>query len=434
MTYPGLMIWDYHYAKALEIIAADIVHITGRLESGKAVNILFIISTFLLSFHFSLTTLKMPKKRIALLLSTILILNPVVICQMFTYYIDFSIYLYWINTILASINIVKKQDSIINYIILDFTVILAIGTKFNAFFIEGVIIALIIIGFYIFRYKSFVKSYTINIFFVGLIGAFIIGYHPYVTNWMLHGNPLYPLLGNPDIDIMTPTTPPEFLESNRFLNFFSSVFSLTPMSYDTRKGGFGPVFGIILILCMITLLLKVYKEKQIRILSYIMISVIATCFIFEQAWWARYNPQLWLIVPLCYYELYKSNTRVTEIIRRILVIIVGVNSFVGIANTIRLSSMMTIERKVLFNALQGDSVFLYNSKINWIRQLEENGVFVIDEERKSKEYSDTVYIYGFKSDKYHYPFVKINKEKHDSILSITNQSMFHNLTLYLKQN
>lgn len=432
MDFPGLMMWDYHYAKALEIIAADIVALTGRLESGKAVNLMLASGTLLLSYHFIRETLKVAKKKAAMVLSALVVLNPVVICQIFTYYIDFSLYLYWVITLIASVSIAKKGDTLLHYIILDCTVILAIGTKFNAFFIEGVMIGIAILGYCLYGHKETVKTYLLNILAIGIFGAFIIGYHPYVTNTLLQGNPLYPLIGNPDVDIMTPTTPPEFLESNRFINFFRSIFSLMPPSFDSRKGGFGPIFGLIFLISVATLLVKIYKEKRISVFSYIMLCILASCFIFEQSWWARYNPQLWLLVPGCYLEFVKSEFRHRKAVIDIFVLMVGLNLLVCAANTMRLSTMTRVERTVLFKTLRSDSVYLHNSKIHWVRQLEENGIHVLPKERQDIELTDTAYLYGFKSDLFHFPYVRVDRNKYESIDSVMKKSIFHRISKSVK--
>lgn len=424
MGFDNLLLWDYHYAKALEIISSAIVSLTDNIEAGKSVNIMLMCSSLFISYNFIVTNLKIiPKSQITILIS-LFVLNPVFICQAFTYYIDFAIYFYILNTILASISICKKGNNTIHYIIIDCAIILAIGTKFNAFFIEGVTIFCILFAFFIYNCRHLIKGYIVNILIVGLLGAFIVSYHPYVTNLIMQGNPLYPLLGEGAVDIMSRTTPPQVIGLNRFSGFIYSVFSVVFPIYDSRLGGFGPLFGLILIGCIAILIISLFQNKKITILIYISICVLCSNFIFEQSWWARYNPQLWLMVPCAYYQLIIMKSNYLNILRKCFVLIVSLNIIVCIANTLRVTAMFRTERTSMFKALQGEKVYLHNSKIQWVRQLEENGVKVSGLKSINETSMDTVYVYGNSLQKYPFPYILISKRKSMEIDSIKQQSLY----------
>ncbi|MDE6741111.1 MAG: hypothetical protein K2J58_02145, partial [Muribaculaceae bacterium] len=105
-------------------------------------------------------------------------------------------------------------------------------------------------------------------------------------------------------DIMTYNTPTEYLQHDRFSNFFRSLISLSIPTIDTREGGFG-----ILMLPMLAVALYavwIGRKKSGYVPLYICACVFVSCFFFEQSWWARYITQLWLIpvvgivVAVCY--------------------------------------------------------------------------------------------------------------------------------------
>ncbi len=433
MGFPDLQIWDYHYAKALEIISADIVGITGVLESGKAANFLLMEGTFFTGFYVFRYILGVRKIRMCLAFCLLLVLNPVFVCQAFTYYIDFAAYFYLVNTIFASVAIASDRDKVWAYIILDMMIVLAIGTKFNSFFIEGVAIICIVVGFCIYGQKHLVKKYLINILVVGLVGAFIVSFHPYVTNLMLEGNPFYPLLGSGARDIMTASTPDLFDNSNRIINFFKSIYSVAPPSFDSRIAGFGPLFGLIFACCLLVLIITIYKDRRLSPVNYMSICVIASCFIFEQSWWARYIAQLWILIPACYYSLISSDLRKRGIFRYTFLSLVFINVAICAGNAWRMAGMVKVERSAIFQVMKGQSVELFNSKIQWKRQLEENGISVVDNRPSDVSQGDTVYFYyGVASGRIKYPYMITDRQSRDAIDSLTRNSIYHRISHKIK--
>lgn len=288
--------------------------------------------------------------------------------------------------------------------------ILAIGTKFNAFFMEGVVIACSVLAFYIFNRKNIIKKFCLNAVIVGIFGAAFIAYHPYVTNFVFTHNPLYPLIGNDAVDIMTASTPIQFLGSNRYVNFFASIFSFTIPYVDSRIGGFGPLFSIIFLYCITIIVISIIREKKISILNYIMICSIISCLFFEQSWWARYNTQLWLIAPCCYYYFITHKIYHQKLLVKSFVVITLLNIFIASFYTLRFSVQFKIERSAMFTVLEGKCVYLNNSRIQWKRQLEQNGIIVSDNKNIEYSNSDTIYYYGSNNGKHEFPYILITKK------------------------
>ncbi|MBK8142070.1 MAG: hypothetical protein IPK57_14595, partial [Chitinophagaceae bacterium] len=80
-------IWINHYAKGAEIPQASIYSMTNRIETGKATNIILLAGSFFLTAS-ALSVFGRLTMRKVLLLSGLLVLNPVTINQLFTYYVD----------------------------------------------------------------------------------------------------------------------------------------------------------------------------------------------------------------------------------------------------------------------------------------------------------------------------------------------------------
>ncbi|MDE5875100.1 MAG: hypothetical protein K2H15_05590 [Muribaculaceae bacterium] len=300
--------WSRHYVKAVEICAAVISSFTGRLETGKGIGLILALGagagvygalrenvgrclererlgcvgtdgwSRLKSFWFTLC----------------IVGNPVVGSQLFTYYIDFYKYLYLLYVLLG-IYYTTSQDNrerLQGMVMLFFTLVLAMSTKFNFFFEAGLWMVLAFIWTAIKgKFEELKRLFWVSV--VALAVGTLLCYDPYITNWINEGHPLYPLMGAGAIDIMTYNTPEQYIGSNRFVNFFSSLLAVAQPYIDQRSGGFTIFMPAIL-------LLSLYIGWRLRrrlsgVVWYIAICTLVSCFIFEQSWWARYICQLWLI-------------------------------------------------------------------------------------------------------------------------------------------
>lgn len=231
------------------------------------------------------------------------------------------------------------------------SIILATGTKANALVYVVFVIICTLVGRLIYGKKQRIMEYALFCLIVGLIAVFGICYHPYVTNWLNNGHPLFPLLGG-TADIMTYNTPEELLHHNRFVNFVISVFSISLPSVDQRLGGFTPLFVVLLPLALVSIGYCYVKAKYFMSwFGYIAICIIASCFLFEQSWWARYIPQLWLLVPLSVYTLilFPIN-RTMKLVRYMIIVLVVTSGVVysltmvyGVLyHTIHMSNMLKV--------------------------------------------------------------------------------------------
>lgn len=204
-----ISIWAMHYAKAIEISCASVGMLTGAVESGKAINLIFIASSFLLTYGLLGEIFQASQHWLRLAIATISTANPVCMTQAPTFYIDYVKYYLLIFIIIQSYKIITT-DKLREHLLLGGVILVGIGSKFNIFFETGLaLMAVIAWCIYKSRWRISLKIIATGIISF-VIGAFIIGYHPYVTNWITAGHPLYPLLGEGAV-ILWRRTPPIFI-------------------------------------------------------------------------------------------------------------------------------------------------------------------------------------------------------------------------------
>ncbi|MDE6417531.1 MAG: hypothetical protein K2K68_10985 [Duncaniella sp.] len=292
--------WAVHYAKAVEIAAAAIVSCTGVLETGKAINIIALAAMACgVNAWLGEQGGRLTRHRTMLTLAAVA--NPVVWSQLFTYYIDFYKYVYLIFALMAFGDIALNRRR--GYVVLFMTLLLAMATKFNIFFEAGLWVLAAMIWWGIRGERGALKG----VFVTGLLALFIgvaLTFHPYVTNWLQAGHPLYPLMGEGAEDIMTSNTPAGYLGRSRFVTFFLSLASVTLPNVGQPVGGFTPLMPVILLLSL-WILFRLRGAISGAAL-YTVVLVTLSCFLFEQAWWARYICQLWAVPVILVAAAYRA--------------------------------------------------------------------------------------------------------------------------------
>lgn len=328
-------IWNNHYAKGAWIFSANIYSLTNNIESGKAINFIMVFSVFCIVLSYLLSKFNV---LLSVVLALLLALSPVSIAQLFTFYNDGIIYGYIIILITVFLNLIEdKTNSFLNYSLIVIILSSLINIKFTGFFYGG--ITALFFYIYILLNKKLRKENIIRLTIVGIIsliiGMILIGYSTYVKNHVEHGHLFYPLFGENKVDIMTQNQPKEFENMNRFKKFILANFSETnnigyfqedkvtlkipftiskkELNYlgfcDLRIGGFGVLFGGILIVSFIVILIGMYfmffKDKNIFYKILILLTLLGfLIMVLEEAWWARYLPQLYILPLIAIYLLY----------------------------------------------------------------------------------------------------------------------------------
>lgn len=288
----GCSLWSIHYSKGLEIIEACVAATTGYIETGKVVNLIIITGVALASFIFIHNYFPTFSRTRLTLSALVVTLNPVGLSQLTTFYIDYAAYYLMLLAIMMTIEL-SRRITVARALPLIALIIVSAGVKLTAFFYTG--LAIIMVGAWlIYRRYPWPKLFAIAALSIAgaLAGLLLFGYHPYMTNLLSQGNPFYPLVGEGAVDIMTSNTPQEF-NCDRFTAFLRSLSSIVIPTVDSRAGGFGPF--MIPLLLMSAAALTFTRSRYRAPLRYAAILSLLSCFIFGQSWWARYNPQLWLI-------------------------------------------------------------------------------------------------------------------------------------------
>lgn len=295
--------WSIHYAKALELAAACVAASTGLIETGKTVNMLLVVGTGLIAFRFFKYLFPLLSKTLRTVLTLVVAGNVVGMAQVLTFYTDYATYYLVVLTIIFACDYMRS-GSWKTLLLTAFVTVLAAGIKFTVLFYQCFAMAAIV-GWCVWH-KRYRQSAIISLATLCgvLVGVLALGYHPYVTNTFIGGNPFYPLIGSAQTDIMTSNTPEIFATHNRICNFFSSLVTVAFPKYDQRAGGFGPLMPLMLVLGFWVIVMGVLKTGKSdseqgsvqRMLLYMASMALISCFCFEQSWWARYICQLWLVV------------------------------------------------------------------------------------------------------------------------------------------
>lgn len=305
--------WVNHYQKGNEIIQANIYLLTNKIESGKMINLVFAFIALITSFTF-LDTLNI-KRYFKPLISGIIILNPVVVNQIFTNYIDANWYLAFV-IILSSILCYFSSRKKIFLITFVLSAVIFCSLKLTSIPVFIVLSIFILVYYFIDQRKIMIKPF-LAIFLL----AAICNIHPFLTNLKNGFNVFYPFAGENKVDILNQNIPFMLLNKNRIERILISLFSETTnnrdaillqtlkipfsvsksemfLNYDTRLGGFGLLFsGIIIITLLIlihTLLLKNNKSQK-KVFIFILLGIFCTILINPASWWARLSGQIWLV-------------------------------------------------------------------------------------------------------------------------------------------
>lgn len=340
-------LWVRHYAIGIEMIASTIVTLTGSLEAGKAANLILTVSALGMVYAF-LRRISTVKKRTTILASVAIIGSPVVICQMTTYYIDWTKYIFDVILLLSIYGLAKRWNKL-DALTAAAVIVLAVATKFNVWFEACLIIALACVWFAATRqWRTAFKLAGLGLASV-IVGAALC-YHPYYHNYLIGGHIFYPLMGdNPD-DIMTENTPTIFCHG-RIVDFFRSMLSVSLPSADEREGGFGPLMAPMLIVSG-WIVLKLRRSVNPAWI-YALTATLLSCFIFEQSWWARYICQLWLVPAIALALALTDNS--LRWLRNVLLAMMLVTAAVSIAFTGYLTARITIYRHHLYETARESS-------------------------------------------------------------------------------
>ena len=315
--------WFNHYAKGIEIFQADIYMLTGKIESGKATGLILAAGSFFLCVYFFDLLQKFSRIKI-IWISFLLAFSPLVVVQLLTFCNDGQMSSMLLYAIVTGCLIVLEYKKFL--LILLFSVILcALNIKFTAILYITLFMATLL-GVVFKQKRVYLRPLLFVMVVSGFLGFCVIGYNPYVTNYLHAGHPFYPLMGKNKVDIMTAEYPVSWRQMNRFQKLFLSLFTHTddlnlsvdpdpeiplkiPFTFtktdihnsvnpQVTMAGFGALFSGILLLSLILLIfiiIKPFPTGKRFFLGVLLLSLTGSILIMEEAWSARYVPQFWFI-------------------------------------------------------------------------------------------------------------------------------------------
>jgi len=336
-----------HYPKASWYAASNMIACFETIEIGKTYNLLLLFSSFFISlvavkeiFNF--------RTGLTIFLATLISLNPISGNQFLSFYLDGQIASLIIILFGLFLLFFKKWPGSILLGSMFFVVIALINLKFPSL-VFAVIFCAGFVLFYLWKndFKEKLKFPTI-FGIVFLIGSFFIGYSPYFINVFEYAHPFYPL--NEVHLLEGGNQANNFNGANRFYKLFHSIFSYqgcvmgdddtvlknpfiqgvmqTYKFPDTRIGGFGPYFSLIVLFSVfLAVLLMLFKEnKKIKKNAlYIFLVILSSIIVHPESWWARYIPQLYLVPIVLLCLSFVSKSKVVKYAGGVLLIIMAIN-------------------------------------------------------------------------------------------------------------
>jgi hypothetical protein len=315
--------WLRHYAKGPWYISLALLQFTHDIEWSKAAPWMMLAATFF-SVLAACIDYEMSRAKSALI-AALVALNPVITCQLPTIQVDGLLASYMACFVAATFSYFKRRSPLIVCVIAA-TAILCINVKFTGLVYLCFISAAAGLYAIIKRRDVFLKYAVVQIV-PYMLGIFLFGYNPYITNYVHRGHPFYPLMGTkafPSHDqqgrdpVELYETPSNMKGSSAWYRHFCSIFGRPYNIYDgsavqlirpfeirwndveyfrfheLRIGGFGPLFSGALIIGLFLLAIAMLRPGIPRgIVLLFIVTIIMSLMISRHTWWARFAPQVW---------------------------------------------------------------------------------------------------------------------------------------------
>jgi hypothetical protein len=319
-------VWIDSYAKGSWIFAASVATTLGSLEAGKGLTFILTAGAFLTAFSAALNLLPLSTRDVAVI-AVLAACSPVFAYQYATYYLDAQVAAAYAIALSSGILWAHTGTKLRLHLFLSSLVILAIlkftGLVYAAILFFGIVL------WRLARSRTLLTNRDL-LWPTSLFGLLFLvaGFNPYVTNFIDHGTPFYPLMGKNSIDFISQNVSPEFATQPSPVKLAKSLMAesngqsyiaapeLWRITYklpfqvnlaeiatfyrytDVRIAGLGPWFSAALMLATITLfggVLLLRQCPQFGALSLILTLVLITVAINPESWMMRYAPQLWLV-------------------------------------------------------------------------------------------------------------------------------------------
>lgn len=325
-TFPKRVEWITSYPKGAWIPEAAFYKVFGHIEAAKALNSLVGVAAALLTFGLCLN-LDRTRPLAAVAFAVAVAACPVGIVQASTFYVDARLgYLLFCAVVGIALLCRLGPRAPLPTAIVALSLALVSTTK-----LTGLVYACVVaagIGAAVVVLKLFAAWRRPLFAAIAAIAAaaLLVGVNPYVTNTVFHQSPFYPVAGPGARDLLANQIPPNLAHADPATRLIVSSFSAVQMSEEpqptrlkvpfsvqrsdlrafatpgARVGGFGPFFGGLLLLSLVTAAmvarnLRRQRDSVAAVAFGLAILVVLTALSGQQTSWARYVPQFWA-VPL----------------------------------------------------------------------------------------------------------------------------------------
>lgn len=319
----GNDIFINHYAKAAWIPGAAVLLATGHVEAGKLFHITLMLAAFC-QVGAALLRLSSLHRLWVLALAALAALSPVAVSQTPSFLIDGMVGSL-LTVVVAGTAAYIGARTWRPLVIVMLASCFAINLKLTGLVFVGVLLVLAVMVDALRNGLLASRRLFTAAAIVGSLSVFVVGYDPYVQNTLETGYPFYPTYGPkpPPMDI-APLRPVNLNDKDRLQRFLISNFSRTevvrapnsshlkwPLTFGpgelrgaynvgTEIGGFGPLYGAMLLLATAGAIGLAVRAETRRLAGWALVAagcVLVSAFVHSETWWARYAPQSWL-VPL----------------------------------------------------------------------------------------------------------------------------------------
>ena len=316
------------FPKGPLITATPLPVLTGRILDARWPNVFLLVAGALISVGI-LTSICAWPRRLVWLVALGLSSNSIVVSQLSSLYVDGQLALV-IQLVVLFLAKRLSAGSLSSLEKVTFAFILAYGLVIKHS--SGPYLFVLVAGaiFIAGRIrKPVTRAELKGTILAGLISAVLFGLNPYVSNTIIYGSPLYPMLA-PNMHYSyedNGQVPNDLLKKSRVGRFVLSTLAETHVfpdtvriklpfevhgrelrylnSTDNRVGGFGPLFSGLLLASLVSItILGMRKRLSLPLLGLTAV-VLVSVFINPEPWWSRFVPQLWLVtfIPLIGVEL-----------------------------------------------------------------------------------------------------------------------------------
>lgn len=337
-------VWNHVYTKGAEIVASSLYWAFNQIEAAKAIHWLWYAASLLLSWCLFVSLAEKAPRRnfIAGVAAFIVATNPVLLCQLNSFYIDGDV-VAALLCLFSSFGLIVMLPRLVSaWCITALVIVYLLNLKMYC--LVYVAVTLVFGTLAIFRITKD-RHLSARFFMLSSLAVaigLIVGFNPYLIKCKPGQDCFYPYKMAYSMTARTQLLqqPPGLLVTKNSLGkLVLSIFSRTSSernvkaisepdnsrvkimlpffidrdelanfcNTDTRLGGFGPWFGEILVaafcISILSLIAQLRRNKDSldsrqRIALWLALIVSFMTLANPICWWARYVPQLWLLPTL----------------------------------------------------------------------------------------------------------------------------------------